>query len=190
MSKITLDPESLGAWYAENLEYLRYEYSDISPADTCIDVGAFEGDWGRRMQQKYECHIVAIEPGPEIAAFTTGYVINKAATTHNGVINIGGDRFARSIFESGQDVPCFDINTLLQGPVGVLKLNVEGSEYELLDHIISAGLHKNIRHIQVQFHQIEGVPYQHWYEQIAKQLSLTHELSWRYAYCWESWRLK
>lgn len=190
MSKITLDPESLGAWYAENLEYLRYEYSDVGPCDTCIDVGAFEGDWGRRMQQKYDCHIIAVEPGPEIMAFTTGFVINKAAATHNGVINIGGDRFARSIFESGQDVPCFDINTRLQGPVGVLKLNVEGAEYDLLNHIIGADLHKNIRHIQVQFHQIEGVPYQMWYEQIAKQLSLTHELSWRYEYCWESWSLK
>lgn len=189
MAKITLHPDSLNTWYAENLEYLRYEY-DLEPEDTCIDVGAFEGDWGRRMQQKYGCHIIAVEPGPEIAAFTTGYVINKAAATHEGVINMGGDRFARSIFESGHDVSCFDINTLLQGPIAVLKLNVEGSEYELLDHIISAGLHKNILHIQVQFHQIEGVPYEMWYEQIAKQLSQTHELSWRWPYCWENWRLK
>ena len=36
--------------------------------------------------------------------------------------------------------------------IDYLKLNIEGSEYELLDHIIDTGFIKNINHIQIRFH--------------------------------------
>lgn len=189
MTKITLHPDSLATWYADNLEHLRYDYQ-VAPNDLIIDVGAFEGEWATRIYRDSHCRCIVVEPGVEIGAFPHGQIINKAAGMHNGTLNMGGDRFARSVFyEGGLQVECFDINSILNEPVAILKLNIEGSEYEILDHIIGHGKHKNIRNIQVQFHQIEGVPYEMWYEELAKKLSETHKLTWRYPYCWENWAL-
>jgi FkbM family methyltransferase len=186
--KITLHPDSLQTWYADGLERLRYEYQ-LSPNDTVIDVGAFEGEWASHIYRDSHCKCIVIEPGAEISTFPHGKIINKAAATHNGMLSLGGDRFARSIFNEGYwAVECFDINSLLNEEIAILKLNVEGSEYDLLEHIIGNGKHKNIRNIQVQFHQVEGVPYEIWYNAIAKMLSETHELTWRYPFCWENWR--
>jgi hypothetical protein len=72
----------------------------------------------------------------------------------------------------------------------LLKINIEGAEYDLLHHIIGAGLHTRIKNIQVQFHQIAGVPYERWYKEIAAKLSETHSLTWHYPFCWENWQLK
>jgi hypothetical protein len=60
----------------------------------------------------------------------------------------------------------------------------------LLGHIIGAGLQKRIKNIQVQFHQIAGVPFAAWYNKIANDLNKTHRLTWHYPYCWENWQLK
>lgn len=190
MSKVTLNEQSLSTWYGEGLERLRYEYQ-LNPNDLIVDVGAFEGEWASHIYRDSHCRCIVVEPGPEIGAFPYGQIINKAAGRHNGEIVFGGDRFARSIFYEGENkVESFDINSILNEPVAILKLNVEGSEYDLLEHIIGHDKHLNIKNIQVQFHQIDGVPYETWYNEIAKKLSVTHELTWRYPYCWENWRLK
>jgi hypothetical protein len=72
--------------------------------------------------------------------------------------------------------------------IDLLKVNIEGAEYDVLNHMIGAGLHKRIKNIQVQFHQIDGVPYGVWYKEIEKHLSLTHTRTWHYPFCWESWQ--
>jgi hypothetical protein len=45
-----------------------------------------------------------------------------------------------AIFESGVD------------RVNLLKINVEGAEYDILDKLIETGYIKNVDNIQVQFH--------------------------------------
>lgn len=191
MSKITLNTDSLATWQTQGLEYIRYEY-DLKPTDAVIDIGAYKGEWANEINKRYGCLVDVAEPTEYIRGYQHGRIINKAAGTHNGKMSFGGRAYYSSTFEPGDhEYECFDVNPFLESypEIALVKINIEGAEYDLLSHIIGAGLHKRIKNIQVQFHQIEGVPYKLWYDEIAKQLSLTHKLTWHYPFCWENWQL-
>lgn len=191
MSKVTLNENSLAAWQDQRLERIRYEY-ELTKESTVIDLGAYQGEWAKEIHARYGCGPMAVEPTEYIRDYH-GPVINKAAGTHNGKVSFGGRCYYSSIFEPGDhEYECFDVNCLIDQyqVIDLLKVNIEGAEYDVLNHIIDAGLHNRIKNIQVQFHQIEGVPYKLWYDEIAKKLSVTHDLSWHYPFCWENWQLK
>lgn len=191
-SHISLDPESLRTWQHNNLERLRYEY-DLTPASTVIDLGAYKGEWANEIHARYGFQVVVVEPTEYINDFKHGPIVNKAAGTHNGKMSFGGRAYYTSAFEPGDhEYECFDVNALLEQYeiIDLLKVNIEGGEYDLLSHINAAGLHSRIKNIQVQFHQISMAPFELWYKEIADKLSKTHWLTWHYPYCWENWKLK
>jgi len=192
MSKVTLNDNSLKIWTDQRLEHLRYEY-DLTPDSLVIDLGAYYGEFSKEIYARYKCRIIAVEPSEYIRDFKDGEVIEKAAGVHNGKLQFGGRAYYASIFEAtDHEYDCFDINDLLNKylKVALLKVNIEGAEYDVLNHIIDHNYHKRIKNIQVQFHQIEGVPYELWYKEIVKKLELTHEKQWGYDFVWESWRVK
>ena len=73
-----------------------------------------------------------------------------------------------------------------------MSINIEGSEYELLDCMLSNNLVERICHIQIEFHE--------WFpsyseshklrNDIHQRLAQTHRLSYCYPFYWESWQLK
>jgi hypothetical protein len=68
----------------------------------------------------------------------------------------------------------------------LVKLNIEGGEYALLERLIATEHIKRIRDLQVQFHL--NVPNaRRRYRSIARALRKTHRLAWRYPFVWESW---
>lgn len=187
---ISLNAESLATWNKRGLEKLRYQY-DLKPADTVLDLGAYKGEWANEIWRRYRCNIVVVEPTEYILGFQHGEVINKAASTNNGKLQFGGRAYYTSIMEPGDhEYECIDINPVIArtNPIALLKINIEGSEYDVLSHIIGVGLHEQIKNIQVQFHEVAGLPYEKWYEEIAEKLSKTHSLTWQYKYCWENWK--
>lgn len=192
LQHISIDPESLRTWQSENLERLRYEY-DLTQSSTVIDLGAYKGEWANEIHARYGCQVVVVEPTEYINDFKYGPIVNKAAGTHNGKMSFGGRAYYTSAFETGDhEYECFDVNKLLEQyeVIDLLKINIEGAEYDLLNHIIGAGFHTRIKNIQVQFHQIHGLPFERWYKEITDKLSQTHSAIWQYLYCWESWKLK
>ena len=69
-----------------------------------------------------------------------------------------------------------------------MKINIEGGEYELLEHLIEEKLMADIANIQVQFHDfIPGA--QARMEAIQQELKKTHSLTYQYLFVWENWRL-
>lgn len=191
--RVTLNEESQSAWQSQNLEHLRYEY-DLKPDDIVIDIGAYRGEWATQIYCKYGCRLIVIEPTPWIVGFPFGEVINKAASDHDGKQSFGGAYYYTSSYEhpNNTEYECFDINTLLSeyNEIALVKINTEGNEFEILPHIIANGLHRRIKNLQIQFHEIEGEPYQEWYNSIAESLTESHELTFSYSFCWENWHRK
>lgn len=188
--RVTLDEQSLAIWQSQNLEHLRYEY-DLKPDDVVIDLGAYRGEWSEEIFRRYKCKMVLVEPGPWIVGCHAGLVINKAASTYNGKQKFGGAYYYTSSHEEGgTEYECFDINALLrqETEIALVKMNVEGSEFDLLEHIYKAGLMPRIRDLQVQFHLIEGEQAIMRYGALSGLLSETHSLTWQFSFCWENWR--
>lgn len=189
--KLRVNPnaESQAIWQAQRLEHLRYEY-DLRPDDLVIDIGAYRGEWADQIYRLHKCKLILVEPTPHVLGFPYGEVINKAAWVSAGQLKFGGAYYYTSSLEDGDtEYECFDINDLLRqyDDIALLKMNIEGAEYEVLKHIIAGGWHKRIRNLQIQFHEIDGVPFGDWYGEIARSLKDTHARSWYYPFCWESW---
>ena len=73
--------------------------------------------------------------------------------------------------------------------IDLMKINIEGGEYELLDHLVEVGLISDIKNIQVQFHHF--VPNaEERMKSIHGELERTHMLTYQYKFLWENWKLK
>lgn len=73
--------------------------------------------------------------------------------------------------------------------IDLLKINVEGSEFSILPHLVESGCIKKVKNIQVQFHHF--VPDAHRRRRkIQKMISMSHDLEWCYPFVWESWSIR
>ncbi|MEM7512644.1 MAG: FkbM family methyltransferase, partial [Bacteroidota bacterium] len=79
------------------------------------------------------------------------------------------------------------INELGSNHIDLIKINIEGGEFELLEAIIDAGWVDKIDNIQVQFHDFVPNARERMME-IQKKLSFTHELTYQYDFVWENWK--
>ena len=73
--------------------------------------------------------------------------------------------------------------------IDLIKINIEGAEYDLLDKILESELHKIITHIQIQFHDFVPLAKSR-RDAIRDKLAETHILCWDYPFVWESWEMK
>ena len=71
-------------------------------------------------------------------------------------------------------------------PVGVLKLHIEGGEYEVLENLLETQALVRMRCLLIQFHR-QPVGWEARYQRIVEGLRKTHEPVWRYPMVWEKW---
>ena len=73
--------------------------------------------------------------------------------------------------------------------VDLVKINIEGGEYEFLDRLINASMIGRFNNLQIQFHNLGD-----WAVEarlrIRGKLSETHYLTYDYRWIFENWRLK
>lgn len=194
MDRITLSQEGLKLWQENQMESRRYNYPDIKPEDLVVDIGAYRGEFAEAIQQKYNCNVICFEPTSHIRGMKENVktkIVNAAAGDHYGKINMGGDYLYTSIFteEGSQQYDCVELARELDPwtEIALCKINIEGSEYNLLHHIVDSCLIQKIKNLQVQFHYVEGLDCEKYYQILSFGLSVTHRLSWRVPFVWENW---
>jgi FkbM family methyltransferase len=181
--------ESQARWQDEDGERLRYVY-DLRPKDVVIDLGAYRGEWAAEIQSRYGCQMIVVEPTHSIVGFPAE-VINKAISDHDGRLEFGGAYYYTSRFEPAhQTFECFDAKDLFNrfDEIALVKVNIEGDEYDLMDYLISLNLHLRVRDWQIQFHEVSDMDFQARYYRIIQRLSESHHLTYHYSYCWENWK--
>lgn len=159
-------------------ENKRYRYQ-LSPDDTVLDLGSHKGCFSKRIKTTYKCNVIEFDPS-----------LNLCAWTHNGFLNIGGSEASASFLSKGKDYKCVDICNYLNEKIGLMKINIEGGEYDLMDHILNSGLQVNVRNFQIQFHVVTEMDYIKRYNAIAEILQQTHFLTWQQPFVWENWQIK
>ena len=99
-----IDPILNKKWQDENWEPKRYQYN-VRPGDTLMDLGAYQGEWAKKMYDTYDCKVIAVDPTPAILHFN-GHshitVINKAAWVENGKREFGGNAYYTSAHVEGK----------------------------------------------------------------------------------------
>ena len=73
--------------------------------------------------------------------------------------------------------------------IDLLKVNIEGGEYEVIPAIIESGDIAKVQYLQVQFHNfVDNATDKR--TSIRTHLDRTHMEMWNYEFVWESWKLR
>lgn len=169
-----------------------------------FDGGGYRGNWTAHMNEKFDCKVHVFEPVPKyFNMIRERFENNGKITTHcfglagrDDKINITLDEDASSAFGDGQnkvEIVLRDISSFIKENgieyIDLLKLNVEGAEYDILDRLIETGDIRKVGYIQIQFHHFvpNSVQRRH---TITEGLKKTHNCDWSYPFIWESWSPK
>jgi FkbM family methyltransferase len=188
-------------WKDGGDESLRLNY-DLTPASLVFDLGGFEGNWAHAIHQRHGCRIHVFEPVPEFAAAIAArfqgnpniqtFPYGLAAHTRTEQIALCSD--GSSVFRqaaSTQPIELLDVAAWFAGQdvpeIALMKINIEGGEYELLERLIETRLIARIRDIQVQFHELSPDSAARM-RAIQAGLARTHRPTYQYRFVWENWR--
>ena len=185
-------------------DWLRYEY-DLNENSIVIDLGCYIGEFTKIMEDKFNCYIYSFEP---IKLFHDVCVdkfknnskikVYKAGLSNENKkvdFTIGGE--ASSMF-SDEDRPEIDVDLIKIDDfleqekiqkVNVLKMNIEGGEYDLLEYMIKNNLTGKFENIQVQFHDNVFEGWEEKYNFIINNLTKTHHLTYKFEFKFENWEI-
>lgn len=180
---------------------LRLDY-DLNSGDVIVDLGGFEGQWASDIFSRYLCTVHVVEPVTEYwQQIERRFEGNDRIHAHQCALgasfgtmelSISGD--ASSQFKSGEStlsaqVIPFDVwmRDIGVEHIALLKINIEGGEYDLLEYLLDSGCVEKIKNIQVQFHDFVENSNERM-KLIQERLERTHERTYHYTYVWENWR--
>lgn len=176
-------------------EEMRYDYP-LTEDSLVFDVGGFNGEFAEGIIKKYGCRVHLFEPVYWMTIKEIpGLVVNKfglAGSNRHQEIHIKGN--ATSIFGRGISLPAEFVkcSTYLMihdiCNVDLIKINIEGMEYELLTDMIKTDAISKFNHVQIQFHKLPDQETLR--DMITEQLEKTHVRDWCYDWIWESWSRK
>ena len=191
-------------WLADNGDGTHRLNYNLNKNSVYVDVGAYTGDHAKKIHQKFGCKIYCFEP---VKAY-----FNQIPKTFNGISNVeyyniglGNDNTtmeisveadASSLYKSSGKTETIDIRNVVSVfrklniyDVDLIKINIEGAEYDLLDYCIEKDLTRDMKNIQVQFHNFfpDAVNRRN---SIRNKLKETHKLTYDYEFIWENWELK
>jgi len=174
----------------------------LEPGAVVIDAGAYVGEWAENLLRRTTPVIHAFEPSPGALDQLRARMVDEP-DVHVHPYGLGGtDEIAMlddagpgsSIIHSGTaigtEVEVRDVVTVLDelglDHVDLLKVNIEGAEYDLFDRLGEAGWLERIGVISVQFH--EWIPNAHRRRRkVRRAFARTHTETWGYPWIWELW---
>ena len=200
------DPFTLAIdqWFKDNGDStLRLNYP-LSEESVVFDVGGYSGQWSEEISKRYNPLIYIFEPVPKFfSQIQNRFIHNPKVHAYNfGLLDIDKTE-AISLNDTGSsiyrtadsyvEITLVDIYRFLMEldfiEIDLIKINVEGAEYPILNRMIDTNIIKKCRDIQVQFHDFypEATRLR---SDICKRLEKTHFLTYNYPFVWENWRRK
>ncbi len=184
-----------------------HDAPNIDSDSIVFDVGGYAGNWSAKIFERYQPHLYCFElepnfarriaarfaSNPKIHCFDYG-LSGENATLPLVQKDMGSTLYPDSGVQPGTgksvQVRVRDIVEVLDElqlrSVDLLKLNIEGGEYDVLERMIAANRLRDVACLMVQFHEwLDGANGRR--DKIRKALRRTHRLVWDYRFIWEQW---
>lgn len=195
--------EKLFDSFSKEEKSLRYHY-DLNENSLVFDVGGYEGQWSSDIFSMYCCKIFCFEPvslyaknislryqqNPKISIFPFG-LGRRNETTY---ISVNKD--SSSVFKNNnctEKINIIQISEFLKerniDNIDLIKINIEGGEYDLLEDLLVSDYIRKLRNIQVQFHDFVKNAKERM-NKLQAEISKTHYLTYQFEFIWENWKLK
>jgi FkbM family methyltransferase len=174
----------------------------LTPASIVFSVGVGEDvSFDLSVLERHKCTVFAFDPTPKAIAHVDakvkhpGYHFHPIALAgHDGTLEFGlagpeGDGVSASAIVSSTtatpriSVPCATLKTLFDrvGVAGcdVLKMDIEGLEYEVLEQALEAGWLQSVSQLLVEFHHwLPGLSVQQTRDIVRKLRSHGYLIAW------------
>jgi FkbM family methyltransferase len=180
---------------------LRLDYC-LDSDSVVLDLGGYRGDWAQEIYSRYGCTVHVFEP---VQSFADGIVqrfegnesihvhhCGLGRTTREERIGLSAD--ASSMFQNEgtqETIQIVDAAVWFakhdMPRVDLMKINIEGGEYELLERMLDTGLASRIENIQVQFHNL-AADSEARMNAILQRLQASHQPTYQYHFVWENWQ--
>lgn len=181
---------------------LRFLYP-LDQKSVVVDLGGFDGQWASDIFARYCCQVHVFEIVPEYAArinarfannrMITAYDFGLGACDESVSVSLAGvsssvHRQSSRNSVSGRIVRAADfLQQLGIDRVDLMKVNIEGGEYDLIRHLAESRWLGRIVDLQIQFHDFVDDADSR-LSQMHAILSRTHRPTYQYRFVWENWR--
>jgi FkbM family methyltransferase len=185
----------------------RLNYPELDADSIILDLGGYVGDFAYSINKKYNCNVVIFEPHPRYyQACVERFKANKKIRIFNYGVGdqdgefklydcVEGSSFLNPAIQSKQHVLC-QIRNILHvlidlklDQVDLMKVNIEGGEYDLLQYLIREDKLQIAKKYQIQFHGfIENASSKR--DFIVSALHKKFERKWCFEFVWEGWEQK
>ena len=192
------------AYRLEGGEALRYALA-LPKTGLALDLGGYQGAFVGELRARFGCRVWTFEPvKPFAAALKRRFAGNAgvqvfafglAGEASRPLMRLDGPSTGAAGGGSGKAVrtelraaePFLKSRGVKR--VDLLKINIEGGEFELLERLTLSPWMGRIGRLQIQFHpHPPGAVKRR--EEIRRKLAMTHRLEWDFPWIWESWSLK
>jgi len=181
---------------------------DLAEDSVVCDVGGYLGDYAANIFCRYRSLVHVFEPVPVYCGqIRQRFGANPQIRVHEFGL-AGTTREERLFWARAGSTTCMDrfkvgepirirlvrateaLDELELARVDLMKVNIEGGEYELLEDLLDSGWTGRIRNLCVQFHEevLPDAPER--MRAIQARLARTHRLTFQYEFVWENWELK
>ena len=188
-------------WFLLNKEKLKYNIK-LKNDGLVLDFGGYIGEFTAKLSRlNPKMSFIIFEPVPVFYQKCSRRfrkkqnisVLPYGVTSNGRSIDLTIDGPRTKAFESGKN-PIFaskSITDILNNldQVELLKMNIEGLEYECLLSIIESGYIKKINYLLIQFHNF-GVEDESNYVKTTRLISEDFINIFRYKWKWELWKIK
>jgi len=149
-------------------ETLRLDYP-LATDSIVFDLGGYHGDFAEAVSTRYGCKVYIFEPVPEfhqkcIERFQDNsriFCFNFGLSSADGLQDIGlaenSSSFASPYAQGAKlqvrvrSIVEF-IRELGLTRIDLMKINIEGGEFDVLPAILKSGDREKVQHLQIQFH--------------------------------------
>lgn len=180
---------------------LRLDY-DLDANSIVFDLGGYKGQWSSDIYSKYCSNIYIFEVVEEYAKYIRErfsknkkihiYQFGLADKTYEATIYLNND--GSSMFGQNNEKKTIKLVSATEffnnhgiNHIDLMKINIEGGEYDLIEHIIEYDIITKIENIQVQFHEVFPDAEKRM-NAIQRELKKTHYLTYQYPFVWENWK--
>jgi FkbM family methyltransferase len=180
---------------------LRFDY-ELAPSSLVLDLGGYEGQWASDLYARRRCRIDVFEPVEKFAAgIAERFRHNPDIRVHR--LALGGATRTETLSIAGASSSAFKSKDATEevrfvdvaewfdeqrlDDVRLMKINIEGGEYELLERMVERGLTARVADLQIQFHNFSPDAAERM-AAIQRGLAATHRPTYQYRFVWENWR--
>lgn len=206
LSRFNTHHKFLEQWYKDDPHSLKRSTFDHLGIDSIVfDLGGYEGQWSSDIYARYCSKIHVFEPVKIYADLIQArffnnpdIIVHPFGLGHDDLqLEISVDAFASSVFnKKTSERELIKIKKFLSftsenkiETIDLIKINIEGSEFELLEYLAQENYLKNINGLLVQFHSFVPNANERM-KAIQQKLIVTHEPIFQYDFIWEYWQRK